>query len=88
MASFSTSQVSSLLGGEEEEMEAILREILTAFPQQTTKSMFYFNRHSIFRYILSYFAIAEPTEMNNKIFKSVQDVGNGLTSLVSHMKLT
>ena len=36
------SQTSSLLGGEEEEMEAILRELLDAFPKQTKKSM-YFN---------------------------------------------
>ncbi len=34
------SQTSSLLGGEEEEIEAILRDLLAAFPTQTSKSEF------------------------------------------------
>lgn len=37
------SQTSSLLGGEEEEMEAILRELLASFPKQTSKCEDYNN---------------------------------------------
>ena len=35
---FTTGEWGSLFGGEEEEMDAMVREILTAFPTQTTES--------------------------------------------------
>lgn len=79
-----SSQTSSLLGGEEEEMEAILRELLAAFPKQTKRCKYY---AQLTRLANTYFyPVAVATDKNTKIFKAVEEVGNNLTSLVGHIK--
>ena len=78
------SQTSSMLGAEEEDMEAILRDLLAAFPVQTSKREDTNSRSQPSDDVLSISAV--PSEMNNKIFKAVNDVGTSISSLAHHMR--